>query len=264
MKKSSSNLTIIVFISISYFITWLILFPLAALYNDLNFVEREIWHSLGSIGPTIGGIIAIYLSNKKEGLLLLKERVLRYSGWKILLFAFSPLLILIVVLLFESLFGSFNLSTFLVQNSIDSILTFIIFLLPSFCYGFFEEIGWRGFLLPKFQTRFNAFISTLLLTIIWWFWHFPTFFYRFNLLYGLLLMFPLMLSGSIVLTFLFNWSKGSVLMVIILHISYDLVTSHEISIISIILVSAFYIFMDIRIIKVFGLENLSPQKRSII
>ncbi|MEJ2296243.1 MAG: hypothetical protein P8Y23_15955, partial [Candidatus Lokiarchaeota archaeon] len=97
-----------------------------------------------------------------------------------------------------------------------------------------------------------------------WFWHFPTFFYRFDLFYGLILMFPLLLSGSIVMTFLFNQSRGSILMVIILHISYDLVTSHEISITAIIVVSAFYIFMDIRILKIYGVENFSIYERTIL
>ena len=50
-------------------------------------------------------------------------------------------------------------------------------------------------------------------------------------------------------------------MVIFLHISYDLVTSHQISITAIIVVSTFYVFMDVRILKVYGIENFSTLKR---
>ena len=264
-NKQGNKLTIsILFVFISYSITWSILFPLSVIYNELSIIEREVWHSFGSIGPSIGGIIALYLLKRKEGLKMLKERILNYAGWKLLLFAFSPLIILLIILFFESIFGFFNLSTFLEENYITNAGTFIIFILPSLCYGFFEEIGWRGFFLPKLQGRFNAFTSTIILTVIWWFWHFPAFFYRFDLFFALVMMFPLMLAGSMVFTFLFNQSKGSVLMLIIMHICYDLVSAHQISIIATIVISIFFIFMTIRAIKLYGIENLSSIKRATL
>jgi membrane protease YdiL (CAAX protease family) len=255
---------VIIYIFLTYSITWSILIPLSVVYNNLDHITREIWHSFGSIGPTIGGISALYLLKGKYGLKLLKGRLMKYSGYKFLLFAFIPILILIIVLFIETLFGFFNIAMFFLNNDITSTISFLIFVIPSFCYGFFEEIGWRGFLLPNLQTKYKALKATLILTIIWWFWHFPTFFYRFDLLFALLFMFPLMLTGSIVFTFLFNQSKGSILMVIILHICYDLVTSHQISISAIILVSTFFIFMDIRIVKLYGYENLSSFKRVLL
>jgi len=255
---SSKTLLIgIIYIIISYSFTWSILFPLSTIYNELTTIQREIWHSIGSIGPALGGIIALYLLKRKEGLILLKKRMLKSSKRQLWFFAFAPLIILFLVIMFESIIGFFNISTFLKQNKINNFLDFFIFILPSLCYGSFEEIGWRGYLLPHLQYKYNALISTLILTVIWWFWHFPTFFYRFDLVYGLIFMFPLMLSGSIIFTYLFNSSKGSLLLVIIFHISYDLVNSHQISILATVIVSSFLIFMDIRILKVYGIENFS-------
>lgn len=46
-------------------------------------------------------------------------------------------------------------------------------------------------------------------------------------------------------------------MTIILHICYDIVTSHEISMSAIMIVSTLFIFMDIIVIKKFGMERLS-------
>jgi membrane protease YdiL (CAAX protease family) len=263
-EQYNSQVIAIIYVAVTYLVTWIILFPLSIVYNELSLIHRELWHSLGSIGPTVGGILALYLLKRKKGLKLLKERLFTYSGRNLLFFAFSPLIILLVILPIESLFGVFNLGLFFQENSISSIITLIIFILPSICYGIFEEIGWRGYLLPALQKKYNALVSTLILSVIWWFWHFPTFFYRFDLFYGLVLMFPLLLSGSIVMTFLFNQSRGSLLMLIILHISYDLVSSHEISITTIIIVSAFYIFMDIRILKIYGVENFSIYERTIL
>jgi len=264
-NKQRKNLSILIlFVIISYSITWSILFPLSLIYTELSIIEREVWHSFGSIGPCIGGIIAIYLLKRDKGLKMLKQRITKFAGWNLFLFAFSPLIILFISLLFESILGFFNLSTFLAENQITDIGSIFIFILPSLCYGFFEEIGWRGFFLPKLQGRFNALSSTLILTIIWWFWHFPAFFYRFDLFFALIFMFPLMLAGSITFTFLFNQSNGSILMLIIIHISYDIVSAHQISIIAIILVSIFYISMTIRVIKLYGIKNLSMKEKTTL
>ncbi len=38
-----------------------------------------------------------------------------------------------------------------------------------------EEYGWRGFLLPRLLKRFSVFNSSLILGLIWGFWHFPAY-----------------------------------------------------------------------------------------
>ena len=73
-----------------------------------------------------------------------------------------------------------------------------------------------------------------------------------------------MITGSIVFTYLYNESGGSLLLVIILHVSYDLVSSQDISMIATILVSVIYIFMDIRAIKGYGTQNLAKNPRFIL
>ena len=41
--------------------------------------------------------------------------------------------------------------------------------------GLGEEYGWRGFLLPRLMKRFSVFHSSLILGLIWGFWHFPAY-----------------------------------------------------------------------------------------
>jgi len=39
-----------------------------------------------------------------------------------------------------------------------------------------EELGWRGFVLPRLPKRFNPFTASLILGVIWGVWHLPSFF----------------------------------------------------------------------------------------
>ncbi len=262
--NSYNKLSIIIYVIIAYGMTWCITIPLIFYYDIINYEIRELWHSLGSIGPTLAGLIIIYTRKRKLGLVQLKDRILKVADKKLFLVAFSPLIILALILPFEAVFGLFDYYTFLKTNNLEDIKSFILFFLPSLCYGFFEEIGWRGYLLPELQNFYTALKSTIILTVIWWLWHVPMFFYRFDLYFSLIFMFPLLLSGSIAFTFLFNQSGGSLLMIIIFHISYDIVTSSEISLIAILVVSALFIFIDVRAIKVYGIESLSQKEKILI
>lgn len=38
-----------------------------------------------------------------------------------------------------------------------------------------EEYGWRGFLLPRLMNKFNLFYSSIILGLIWGFWHLPAY-----------------------------------------------------------------------------------------
>ena len=47
----------------------------------------------------------------------------------------------------------------------------------NFCATTCEEIGWRGFALPRLQKRHNALIATLIVGILWALWHLPLVFF---------------------------------------------------------------------------------------
>ena len=94
--------------------------------------------------------------------------------------------------------------------------------------GFGEEVGWRGFATPALQRTHSALGASLILSLFWMTWHVPAFF--FNRSYrdmnpatypGFFLGIA---CGAIVLTWLYNRSGGSLLLVAIWHGTYDLVS----------------------------------------
>jgi len=96
------------------------------------------------------------------------------------------------------------------------ILTFI----TAFIFnGMTEEFGWRGYVLPRFQARWNALTSSLILGIILTSWHFPLFFIPGHPLYqgnfwNWALWFILV---NILMTWIFNNTNGSILAAVLFH-----------------------------------------------
>lgn len=85
-----------------------------------------------------------------------------------------------------------------------------------------EEIGWRGFALPRLQTRLSPVTAALVLGVIHCFWHAPLFLtsewdtarHEPSQFLAYLL---LVVSLSVILSWLFNGSHGSVLLAILGH-----------------------------------------------
>jgi membrane protease YdiL (CAAX protease family) len=92
-------------------------------------------------------------------------------------------------------------------------------------FGVLEEIGWRGFLLPRLQTARSASMATLILFAVWAVWHVPMFFYHFDFGPALVVGWAVSLYfGTVFLTFLLNSTRGSLVGVILFHASLDLAT----------------------------------------
>ena len=100
-------------------------------------------------------------------------------------------------------------------------------------FGFGEEVGWRGFALPRLQARHGAFVASLLLSLGWALWHLPLFFYRPGYTQmgaaGIAGWFFSLLTGAVLLTWLYNESRGSILVVALFHAAVDVAFTSGIS-----------------------------------
>lgn len=90
--------------------------------------------------------------------------------------------------------------------------------------GFFEEPGWRGWLLPRWQQRFSPLVSAVLVWVPWALWHAPLDFTGslgrtwVNYIQIRVVYF---IAVSILMVWFYNHSRGSVLAVALFHASFN-------------------------------------------
>ena len=93
----------------------------------------------------------------------------------------------------------------------------VLFLLLALFNG--EELGWRGYALPRLQANRSALAASLILGVPWTLFHLPYFFTQGSTFTGIppLSYLLLTMATSIIFTWVFNNTRGSVLLVHLLH-----------------------------------------------
>lgn len=90
------------------------------------------------------------------------------------------------------------------------------------CLG--EEVGWRGFALPKLQTRYSPLVASIIIGFLWVLWHFPYWQVQLGSFNSKYMLFAsgITLAYSFIFTWLYNRTGGSILAVGLMHVSGNL------------------------------------------
>jgi membrane protease YdiL (CAAX protease family) len=176
-------------------------------------------------GFGIAALLMTGLTLGKEGVLALLKRFLIWRvGWKWYLVAFLlyPLIMVSAVLLNAVLtHTALDFSQVFAHKIFGPSVNLLVFILPFFLVDAIsngEEIGWRGYVLPRLQVKHSALVSSLIVGVIWGFWHFPKFLAAGNNSSFTLFMVKTM-ADAILYTWLFNNTKGSLLLTTLFHAS---------------------------------------------
>jgi len=190
---------------------------------------------IAALAASLSGIIITAIVDGKDGL---KKLFGRLKIWRIGIgyWAFAFLILPPTILLglyLNPFFGGEKIELSNIQPIFTIVPMFIMFFITA---GLGEEIGWTGFLTPRLQARYNALTSSIIRGVLWGLWHFPLFIFS-GLDHPSLESFPyadwasqkgfLVALGAFILinqipwsifyTWLFNNSKGSLLLPAILH-----------------------------------------------
>ena len=82
---------------------------------------------------------------------------------------------------------------------------------------FTEEPGWRGFLLPRLQTKYSPLVASLIIGVIWCSWHLPLLVSDPTSQRPPLQFLALTMAFSILYTWVYNNAKASLLLIALLH-----------------------------------------------
>jgi len=103
---------------------------------------------------------------------------------------------------------------------IGSIGAFVVAVVgESIFSGLGEEIGFRGYLLPRLQSRWNALHASLVLGVIWGIWHLPLSVFPGEPQEGQAIWWMLCWQtvAAVIFTWIYNVTGGSLLAVVVLH-----------------------------------------------
>lgn len=221
---------------LAYAISWAFMLPVAASARGFfNTPVPPALYYVASMGPMASAIIVTALTEGRKGLRSLLDGLLR---WRVGIryFAFCVLvpagLFVLAVMVNRMVTGSWPDLHLLGQMDYLPYLGIPGALgVWSLTYGLGEETGWRGFALPRLQLNRSALSAALLLGLLWGLWHLPAFFFRDTYVEMGIIGFPMFLVSiafsSVVFTWLYNSTRGSVLMAILFHVSFNWLSVSE-------------------------------------
>ncbi|MFP4224746.1 MAG: CPBP family intramembrane glutamic endopeptidase [Phycisphaeraceae bacterium] len=130
---------------------------------------------LGVWAPTLTSIGLSWHLGGWDQLKRLLRRLLRWrAGWIWWLLAiFGPLVVQILAMVMVKPFETVDLGRW----GPDSVTAFFVFLGAGMADGpLGEELGWRGFALPRMIRHMSGRVAAVVLGVIWAAWHLPAFF----------------------------------------------------------------------------------------
>jgi uncharacterized protein len=200
---------LITFFVLTYALAWILWLPLVVLQDTIPAAPGLVLVLLGSNVPSL---LAIVLTAIVLGSRALRKLLGRFLIWRV-----DPRWYLVVVLGPAALAGgmvAFNAFVGGPAISINvplfaAVITLAFHIFPGSALG--EEIGWRGYALPRLQPGRSALSASLILGVIWAFYHLPLFFTG-QAFRSPKLLVPFVVSGlalSVILTWVYNSSGGA-------------------------------------------------------
>jgi membrane protease YdiL (CAAX protease family) len=160
------------FFMLTFVLAWSIWLPLGLLSP-----ENYVLSLPGAWAPTVSALILLRLSEGREGVGRFLKKALH---WRVGVQWYLVVLFGIAVIAYLAIGAGILLGIPAPEVSLPSGLPRealpIIFLINIFVGGpLAEDIGWRGYILPKLRERMSAWTASLVIGIVWAFWHLPYF-----------------------------------------------------------------------------------------
>ena len=217
MRRWAAKHDVALYLVLAYSISWSI-WPLALINPDSS--------PLVPFGPGLAAIIVASVAGGRRELFDLLRQLGRWRvgpGWYGV--AVGVPLVIATAAFGAAVVGGAQVprwdSSDVLQVAGSLIVTVVI-------VGLFEELGWRGFLLPRLQRARTALVAALLVGLVWLPWHLP------ELVSDRgerpLAQFVIyILAASVILAWLYNSTQASLPIVILFHAAFNVFTKFFLS-----------------------------------
>jgi membrane protease YdiL (CAAX protease family) len=237
---------------------------------------------LGAFGPMVAAVVVTAQEGGRAGLRSLLSRIVR---WRVAPFWYGvallgPIALQLLAMIPHVILGGQPPDLLAMLGMLPTVLVTFVYMFIQVGIG--EEIGWRGYALPKLQSGYSALLASLILGVIWTLWHLPVFFNPATSYsktpFWVFLVF--LLPVSILITWAFNSTGGSVLIIMLLHAmlnassgplwraipEYSTLESTSAALITYIyLVQAAVLWVAaVAVVLVYGASNLSRKPRRVL
>lgn len=218
----SPNGAVLAFFGLTFAVSWVAGIVVAAvLQAALPDSLDRLSLLVAKFGPSIAGVVMAYVVSGRPGLLSLLRatgRLRAHVGWYALVLL-GPAVMWAVALFAYDVTGGAVDWTF-----VDAIGAGDIALaLATFTFlggGLGEELGWRGFALPMLQRRMGALAASAVIGSVWAIWHYPAL--LLDPEQGAILPFTsFVLAATVLLTWMFNTTRGNVLLAVLFHAAFN-------------------------------------------
>ena len=213
---------LISFFSIAYAIMFGVIFTSIYLEPGQPMQPWSLVWFLSAFSPTISALIVSWIIG---GMPEVKHLLSGFARWKVgLRWYLAAAYLFLGPLAFALVYIALGnpISGMKPGMTTAALLSQIIFTL--FSGPIAEEAGWRGFAMPRMQSKYNALVSSLILGVIWCFWHIPLYFQPGSSQQGIPFPIYLMLVVTVTLymTWLYNNTRGSLIITVLAHFSFNL------------------------------------------
>lgn len=208
---------------LAYGLQWLWEIPIFAIWHQQKFGPWVL------LSPSIAGFLIAWIVEGPAGMVQLLRRMIQWRAglrWYLLVILCIPVLLFLGIVVMPGALAAFQ------APEISFLFRYLLVIaLTLWTAPLAEEAGWRGFALPRLQEYHGPLLGTLILGSLWALWHLPiwllipgyvgagTGFLGIGIPFlGWAVM---TVAETVVFTWVFNHSRGSILLAILFHTSLN-------------------------------------------
>ena len=231
---------LISFFVLSYAIMFGVIFGFILLQPGQPLQAWSLVWAFSIFSPTISALVVSWIIG---GWNEIKRLLAGFTYWKVNAgWYFAALFLLLGPLVIATVYIALGHPTAGLKPGVSTLSLLGIILFQLFSGPLAEEAGWRGFALPRLQSKYNALKSSLLLGVLWTFWHLPLFFLAGATQLGIPMPIYLVmvLTITVYMTWLYNNTRGSLIITTLSHFTYNLSSTLVTGVVSLMPAMLFY------------------------